>query len=91
MLHPELYLAITLSGFCGFIQYYYIGVILLSNVIIMSFNWFICFLFLRAAKEQKRAAKATKKAVAPPKAKQVAKQKVAKVTQKSAPRVGGKR
>lgn len=55
------------------------------------FNYFDCSPFLRAAKEQKRAAKATKKAVAPPKAKQVAKQKVAKVTQKSAPRVGGKR
>ncbi|XP_020278624.1 60S ribosomal protein L24 [Pseudomyrmex gracilis] len=46
---------------------------------------------IKAAKEQKRALKATKKAVAAPKAKQVSKQKVAKVTQKSAPRVGGKR
>lgn len=51
----------------------------------------IHFVFFRVAKEQKKAAKATKKAVAPPKAKQVAKQKVAKVTQKAAPRVGGKR
>ncbi|XP_012528870.1 60S ribosomal protein L24 [Monomorium pharaonis] len=46
---------------------------------------------IKAAKEQKRAAKATKKAVAPPKTKQAPKQKVAKVTQKAAPRVGGKR
>ncbi|XP_017791501.1 PREDICTED: 60S ribosomal protein L24 [Habropoda laboriosa] len=44
-----------------------------------------------AAKEQKRAAKATKKAVVAPKTKTLPKHKAAKVTQKSAPRVGGKR
>ncbi|XP_055387085.1 60S ribosomal protein L24 [Condylostylus longicornis] len=48
---------------------------------------------IRIAKEQKRAAKAAKKASAPPppKAKQAPKQKAAKITQKQAPRVGGKR
>lgn len=48
---------------------------------------------IKAAKEQKRAAKAAKKATQPVQAKQKApaKQKAAKVTQKAAPRVGGKR
>uniref|UniRef100_A0A1A9WKC7 Large ribosomal subunit protein eL24 n=1 Tax=Glossina brevipalpis TaxID=37001 RepID=A0A1A9WKC7_9MUSC len=48
---------------------------------------------IKAAKEQKRAAKAAKKATQPPQPKQKAppKQKAAKVTQKAAPRVGGKR
>ncbi|XP_076277610.1 ribosomal protein L24 [Lasioglossum baleicum] len=46
---------------------------------------------ITAAKEQKKAAKATKKAVVAPKTKSVTKHKAAKVTQKSAPRVGGKR
>ncbi|XP_043507362.1 60S ribosomal protein L24 [Frieseomelitta varia] len=46
---------------------------------------------IKAAKEQKKAAKASKKAVAPPKAKTLPKHKIARVTQKSAPRVGGKR
>ncbi|XP_037958502.1 60S ribosomal protein L24 [Teleopsis dalmanni] len=48
---------------------------------------------IKIAKEQKRAAKAAKKATQPPTVKQKAppKQKAAKVTQKSAPRVGGKR
>lgn len=47
---------------------------------------------IKVAKEQKRAAKAAKKAAAPAPAKKAApKQKAAKVTQKSAPRVGGKR
>ncbi|XP_076642749.1 ribosomal protein L24 [Halictus rubicundus] len=46
---------------------------------------------IKAAKEQKKAAKATKKAVVAPKTKSVPKHKAAKVTQKSAPRVGGKR
>lgn len=54
-------------------------------------EWSIVTFTFRAAKEQKKAAKATKKAVAPPKAKQLPKQKATKVTQKSAPRVGGKR
>uniref|UniRef100_A0A1A9UPN3 Large ribosomal subunit protein eL24 n=3 Tax=Glossina TaxID=44049 RepID=A0A1A9UPN3_GLOAU len=48
---------------------------------------------IKAAKEQKRAAKAAKKATQPPQPKQKAppKQKAAKVTQKAAPRIGGKR
>lgn len=47
---------------------------------------------IKVAKEQKRAAKAAKKAAAPAPAKKSApKQKATKVTQKSAPRVGGKR
>ncbi|KAF2879830.1 hypothetical protein ILUMI_26357 [Ignelater luminosus] len=46
---------------------------------------------IRAAKEQKKSTKAAKKATAPPKPKLVQKTKAAKVTQKSAPRVGGKR
>lgn len=47
---------------------------------------------IKVAKETKRAAKAAKKAAAPAPAKKTApKQKAAKVTQKSAPRVGGKR
>ncbi|GLH11762.1 hypothetical protein R5R35_010738 [Gryllus longicercus] len=46
---------------------------------------------IRAAKEQKKAVKASKKQVAPPKQKQAPKQKASRVTQKSAPRVGGKR
>ena len=46
---------------------------------------------IKAAKEQKKAAKATKKTVAPAKAKSAPKHKAAKVTQKAAPRVGGKR
>ncbi|XP_053972162.1 60S ribosomal protein L24 [Hylaeus anthracinus] len=46
---------------------------------------------IKAAKEQKKAAKATKKAVVPAKAKAAPKHKAAKVTQKVAPRVGGKR
>ncbi|KAK3926676.1 60S ribosomal protein L24 [Frankliniella fusca] len=45
---------------------------------------------IRAAKEQKKSQKATKKPP-PPKAKAPPKQKAAKVQQKSAPRVGGKR
>lgn len=45
----------------------------------------------RAAKEQKKS-KASKKTTAPPtKAKAAPKAKAAKVSQKSAPRVGGKR
>lgn len=46
---------------------------------------------IKAAKEQKKAAKASKKTVAPPKTKTLPKHKIARVTQKSAPRVGGKR
>ena len=48
---------------------------------------------IKVAKEQKRAAKAAKKTTQPAqtKAKAAPKQKAAKVTQKSAPRVGGKR
>lgn len=48
---------------------------------------------IKAAKEQKRAAKAAKKATVPTLTKQKVqvKQKAAKVTQKAAPRVGGKR
>ncbi|KAI9586699.1 60S ribosomal protein L24 [Glossina fuscipes] len=48
---------------------------------------------IKAAKEQKRAAKAAKKATQPaqPKQKAPPKQKAAKVTQKAAPRIGGKR
>ncbi|XP_011190550.1 60S ribosomal protein L24 [Zeugodacus cucurbitae] len=48
---------------------------------------------IKAAKEQKRAAKAAKKTTQPAQAKSKAapKQKAAKVTQKAAPRVGGKR
>uniref|UniRef100_A0A1B0A7U2 60S ribosomal protein L24 n=1 Tax=Glossina pallidipes TaxID=7398 RepID=A0A1B0A7U2_GLOPL len=48
---------------------------------------------IKAAKEQKRAAKAAKRATQPPQPKQKAppKQKAAKVTQKAAPRIGGKR
>jgi len=47
---------------------------------------------IKVAKEQKRAVKAAKKAAAPAPAKKSApKQKAAKVTQKAAPRVGGKR
>lgn len=48
---------------------------------------------IKAAKEQKRATKAAKKATQPaaPKAKSAPKQKAAKVSQKAAPRVGGKR
>ncbi|XP_023303886.1 60S ribosomal protein L24 [Lucilia cuprina] len=48
---------------------------------------------IKAAKEQKRATKAAKKAAQPaaPKAKAAPKQKAAKVQQKAAPRVGGKR
>ncbi|KAM7352502.1 ribosomal protein L24 [Cochliomyia hominivorax] len=48
---------------------------------------------IKQAKEQKRAAKAAKKATQPaqPKAKAAPKQKAAKVQQKAAPRVGGKR
>lgn len=47
---------------------------------------------IKVAKEQKRAVKAAKKAAAPAPAKKSApKQKATKVTQKSAPRVGGKR
>ncbi|KAF7990686.1 hypothetical protein HCN44_000491 [Aphidius gifuensis] len=47
---------------------------------------------IKAAKEQKRAQKATKKVVAPTKPKALAKKdKAHKVTQKAAPRVGGKR
>ncbi|XP_065357826.1 large ribosomal subunit protein eL24 [Calliphora vicina] len=48
---------------------------------------------IKAAKEQKRATKAAKKAAQPaaPKAKNAPKQKTAKVQQKAAPRVGGKR
>lgn len=45
----------------------------------------------RAAKEQKKALKATKKPPAPVKTKAAPKQKAIKVQQKSAPRVGGKR
>ncbi|EEB13112.1 60S ribosomal protein L24, putative [Pediculus humanus corporis] len=45
---------------------------------------------IRAAKEQKKAIKATKKP-APAKTKTAPKQKAIKVLQKSAPRVGGKR
>lgn len=48
---------------------------------------------IKAAKDQKRATKAAKKATQPaaPKAKAAPKQKAAKVSQKAAPRVGGKR
>ncbi|KAJ0178767.1 hypothetical protein K1T71_005542 [Dendrolimus kikuchii] len=47
---------------------------------------------IKAAKEQKKSTKAAKKATAPPpKAKAQPKTKAAKVSQKSAPRVGGKR
>jgi len=47
---------------------------------------------IKVAKEQKRATKAAKKAAAPAPAKKTApKQKAQKVTQKAAPRVGGKR
>ncbi|XP_050308943.1 60S ribosomal protein L24 [Anthonomus grandis grandis] len=47
---------------------------------------------IRAAKEAKKSTKPiTKKAAAPAKAKPAPKQKVAKVIQKAAPRVGGKR
>ncbi|XP_059469587.1 large ribosomal subunit protein eL24 [Neocloeon triangulifer] len=46
---------------------------------------------IKAAKDQKKAQKATKKATAPPKAKQAPKSKAAKPQQKAAPRVGGKR
>lgn len=48
---------------------------------------------IKAAKEQKRAAKAAKKTTLPaqPKQKVPVKQKATKVTQKAAPRVGGKR
>ncbi len=46
---------------------------------------------IKAAKEQKKAQKAVKKAAAPPKQKPVHKQKATKVQQKAAPRVGGKR
>lgn len=78
----------TLSGFCGFIQkkeYYFMYIIPYVHYRLLY------IIIYRAAKEQKKAAKATKKAVAPPKAKVVPKQKATKVTQKSAPRVGGKR
>lgn len=48
--------------------------------------------YFRAAKEQKKATKAAKKATAPaPAKKQQQKQKAAKNVQKSAPRVGGRR
>ncbi|KAL0882441.1 hypothetical protein ABMA27_000921 [Loxostege sticticalis] len=47
---------------------------------------------IKAAKEQKKSTKAAKKAAAPPpKSKTAPKAKAAKVSQKSAPRVGGKR
>ncbi|XP_034940061.1 60S ribosomal protein L24 [Chelonus insularis] len=46
---------------------------------------------IKVAKEQKKAAKAVKKAAQPPKPKPTKKEKATKVTQKSAPRVGGKR
>lgn len=48
---------------------------------------------IKVAKEQKRATKAAKKAAQPaaPKSKSAPKQKAAKVQQKAAPRVGGKR
>ncbi|XP_026481870.1 60S ribosomal protein L24 [Ctenocephalides felis] len=46
---------------------------------------------IRAAKEQKKSTKAAKKAAAPPKVKAPPKAKAAKVSQKAAPRVGGKR
>lgn len=48
---------------------------------------------IKAAKDQKRATKAAKKATQPaaPKSKAAPKQKAAKVSQKAAPRVGGKR
>ncbi|XP_071455345.1 large ribosomal subunit protein eL24 [Hetaerina americana] len=46
---------------------------------------------IRAAKEQKKSVKQAKKATQPAKAKPAPKAKVAKVQQKSAPRVGGKR
>ncbi|KAK0085150.1 hypothetical protein PV325_005689 [Microctonus aethiopoides] len=46
---------------------------------------------IKAAKEQKKAAKAVKKSTAPPKPKPTKKEKATKVTQKAAPRVGGKR
>jgi hypothetical protein len=49
------------------------------------------FLFFRAAREQKKAQKAIKKAAVPTKQKPVHKQKATKVQQKAAPRVGGKR
>lgn len=53
---------------------------------------YILFFYYRAAKEQKKAAKATKKVSVPQKPlKSMPKHKAAKVTQKSAPRVGGKR
>lgn len=59
----------------------------------MSKNLFLisCFLYYSAAKDQKKSTKAAKKAAAPPKPKAVQKNKAAKVTQKAAPRVGGKR
>lgn len=44
-----------------------------------------------AAKEQKKATKASKKTVVPPKPKNLPKTKAAKNVQKAAPRVGGKR
>nr|ACY71250.1 ribosomal protein L24 [Chrysomela tremula] len=46
---------------------------------------------IRAAKEQKKGTKTTKKAAAPAKAKSAPKQKATKNVAKSAPRIGGKR
>lgn len=46
---------------------------------------------IRAAKEQKKTTKASKKTTAAPKPKLLQKNKATKVTQKAAPRVGGKR
>ena len=52
----------------------------------------ITIVSFRAAKEQKKSTKASKKAVAAPtKTKAAPKAKAAKVSQKAAPRVGGKR
>lgn len=47
--------------------------------------------YYRAAKEQKKGTKTTKKVTAPAKAKPAPKQKVSKNLPKAAPRVGGKR
>lgn len=50
----------------------------------------LCFLY-RVAKDQKKATKAAKKVTTAPSKPKQAKVKATKVTQKAAPRVGGKR
>lgn len=68
-------------------------ILILGHILLLVFLKICIYhiFYFRAAKEQKKAAKATKKAVVPAKAKVQPKHKAAKITQKAAPRVGGKR